>query len=110
MSDSAGGAHLADDSDEPLNLVVDPDPRHWSLIEFMEVRREFGYEPGQWQAALKDSPELALIGSAWLALRKHRPGITWKEAGELATMGDVTPRGDGAGQSLMPALPPVPPP
>ena len=76
-----------DDIVEPL--VVDADPRKWTLIESMEVRREFGYDQSQWKAALEDSPELAQIGSAWLALRKHEPGITWKEAGERITLGDL---------------------
>lgn len=73
----------------PEPLVIDPDPRRWTLIESMEVRREFGYDAGDWQAALRDSPELSLIGSAWLALRRTEPGITWKEAGERVTLGQM---------------------
>ena len=76
------------DDDVVAPLVVNPDPNRWTLIESMEVRREFGYDSEQWQDALDDSPELALIGSAWLALRKHEPGITWKEAGTRITLGD----------------------
>ena len=37
----------------------------------MEIRREFGYDKDQWGDALKDSPELSQIGSAWPALRKY---------------------------------------
>ena len=73
----------------PAPLVVNPDPQQWSLIESMEIRREFGYAADQWQDALADSPELVLIGSAWLALRRHEPGITWKEAGERITLGQL---------------------
>ena len=75
------------------NLVVDPDPQHWTIIESMEIRREFGYDKDQWGEALKDSPELALIGSAWLALRQHEPGITWKEAGNRITLGNLKGQG-----------------
>lgn len=86
------GLDLPDPLPDPAELpplVINPDPRGWTLIESMEIRREFGYDSEQWEAALKDSPELALIGSAWLALRVDEPGITWKEAGQRITLGQL---------------------
>jgi hypothetical protein len=75
--------------DDDVLTDIDFDPSHWTLIESMEIRREFGYDKDQWAEALKDSYELALIGSAWLALRKHEPGITWKEAGQRVTVASL---------------------